>query len=122
MVDPPYFSSINASAALITFSASLIGALTGTSSTTLPSKRSLLRTFVSTAKITTSPIFTSFSVNSFSIPVAPCVSTLMRLPIFFAPFLSACAAIYVCATPVAHAVTAIILRFISLLRLHLKFE
>ena len=51
----------------------------------------------------------SAAVSSFSMPIAPWVSTLMRCPSLRAAFSRRSAAMYVCATPVGHAVTATIL-------------
>ena len=51
----------------------------------------------------------SWAVSKFSIPIAPCVSTLIETLNLGAVLFSASAAMYVCAMPVGHAVTATIL-------------
>ena len=47
----------------------------------------------------------SSSVKLFSIPAVPCVSILTSIPYFSPAKTNASADIYVCATPVGHAVT-----------------
>ena len=71
----------------------------------LPSKRSI-STVLSAAMIIPSAAAISSSVRTFFAPPEPFVSALSGIPSFVPAFSSASAAIYVCAIPVGHAVTA----------------
>ena len=83
----------------------LIPSFTGTISTFLPSNLAI-STFLSAATIIPLAFFISSSVSIFFTPVEPFVSTFIFTPISFAFLIKASAAMYVCAIPVGHAVTA----------------
>ena len=79
--------------------------LTGLCRTCLPLKRAI-STFLSAAMMTPSARRISSAVKAFLTPSDPFVSTRISTPIFSAINFSESSAIYVCAIPVGHAVTA----------------
>ena len=93
-----------------TAAGSLMARLMGTVTVGLPAKRSRLRTSTSAARTTTSAEEICSSVSGFA-PAAPWVSTAMLCPASLAASSRDSAAMYVCAMPVGHDVTATI--FIS---------
>ena len=80
--------------------------------TFFPSKRSI-GTCVSAATIIQSASAISWSVSTFFAPPLPLVSIFTKQSAAFAAFSIPSAAIYVCAIPVGHAVTARILKSLS---------
>src|SRR5271166_4599310 len=73
------------------------------------SRKRLVSTRMSVASRTTSASAMSLSESAFLVPAEPCVSTLILCPSNSAAFLSASAAMSVCAMPVGQDVTATII-------------
>ena len=96
---------------MINSSGLLIPSITRAKQTGFPSKRET-STLLSTATIMPSHCEISSAVSASFTPPAPLVSTFMDTPSLLAAFFRAAAAIYVCAIPVGHAVTASTLYFV----------
>jgi len=104
----PFTFRIGASwriAFVISSSALLMPSATGLCRTCFPLKRAI-STFLSAATMTPSARRISSAVKAFLTPSDPFVSTRISTPIFSAICFKESSAMYVCAIPVGHAVTA----------------